>query len=208
MPKTAFLIASEHFGWSDVRHTLEALRDVRIAGQASQPARAYSAAVQLRPDLIIAETSPESAGTAAMIVQIARELPQAWFVLLADAFTYEELVSFSNVNVRGGLLWGGLTRAILSDFFMAILDGGTVLSSGVSSMYFHGNRPAAWSTSLTPREREVLGLLVRGLSDQEIADQLGISANTIPSHVHRIEAKLGARNRSHLCYIAGKGGLS
>lgn len=163
--------------------------------------------MQLRPDLIVADPSPEAAGTPAILFHLARELPQAWFVLFGDAFSYEELDAFATINVRGCLLWQGLTRTIVYDFFVAILDGGTVSSPAVAATYCRGNQPPPGATNLTSREQEVLALVVRGLSDQEVALQLGLSTGTIPAHVHRIAAKLGARNRSHLCYIAGRRGL-
>ena len=55
---------------------------------------------------------------------------------------------------------------------------------------------------LTPREREVLGLLARGLENHEIARELVVTASTVKHHAARILAKMGARNRTHAAVIA------
>ena len=62
--------------------------------------------------------------------------------------------------------------------------------------------------SLTEREREVLGLVAAGRSNQEIADELVVSPLTAKTHVARILAKLGARDRVHLVIAAYEAGLA
>ncbi|KKC37472.1 hypothetical protein WH87_11925 [Devosia epidermidihirudinis] len=53
------------------------------------------------------------------------------------------------------------------------------------------------ATSLTPREREVLGLSAKGLTSQEVAERLGMSPRTVNHHVDNVAIKLGTRNRVH-----------
>jgi two-component system, NarL family, nitrate/nitrite response regulator NarL len=55
-----------------------------------------------------------------------------------------------------------------------------------------------WSKVLSPREREVAILIARGLSNKEVARQLGLSDGTVKIHVHTIFQKLGAKSRYHL----------
>ncbi len=62
-------------------------------------------------------------------------------------------------------------------------------------------------TALTARERDVLRLLALGLSTTEITDRLGVSTNTVRTHVQHLMAKLGAHNRLQLTAIASEQGL-
>lgn len=55
-----------------------------------------------------------------------------------------------------------------------------------------------WSKVLTPREREVALLVARGLSNKEVARELGLCDGTVKIHLHRIFQKLGAKSRYHL----------
>jgi HD-GYP domain-containing protein (c-di-GMP phosphodiesterase class II)/DNA-binding CsgD family transcriptional regulator len=71
-----------------------------------------------------------------------------------------------------------------------------------------GKRRREWPGGLTKREVEVLGLLVRGLSNKEIAEQLVISRKTAGSHIEHIYAKIGASNRAQASLFAVKHGLT
>jgi DNA-binding NarL/FixJ family response regulator len=58
-----------------------------------------------------------------------------------------------------------------------------------------------WSSTLSPREREVALLVARGLSNKEIARELGLSVGTVKLHIHSIFMKLGAHKRYMLIYL-------
>jgi two-component system, NarL family, response regulator DevR len=81
-------------------------------------------------------------------------------------------------------------------------------TAGVVVRWMHGSqRPGATSSDITPREREILALLARGLSNVAIGQRLYISAATVKFHVGNIMQKLGARRRAEAVYAASKLGL-
>jgi two-component system, NarL family, response regulator DevR len=81
-------------------------------------------------------------------------------------------------------------------------------SAGVVVRWMHGNqRPGATASDITPREREILVLLARGLSNVAIGQRLYISAATVKFHVGNLMQKLGARRRAEAVYAASKLGL-
>jgi DNA-binding NarL/FixJ family response regulator len=81
-------------------------------------------------------------------------------------------------------------------------------SAGVVVRWMHGSqRPGATASDITPREREILVLLARGLSNVAIGQRLYISAATVKFHVGNVMQKLGARRRAEAVYAASKLGL-
>jgi two-component system response regulator DevR len=81
-------------------------------------------------------------------------------------------------------------------------------SAGVVVRWMRGShRPGATASDITPREREILALLARGLSNVAIGQRLYISAATVKFHVGNVMQKLGARRRAEAVYAASKLGL-
>jgi DNA-binding NarL/FixJ family response regulator len=119
--------------------------------------------------------------------------------LLKDV-TAERLFEGVRVVAAGeGLLAPGVTRRLISEF--ARLRPTTGTSAGVA-----GAVPAAVS-ALTPRETEVLRLVAEGLSNTEIARRLVVTDETVKTHVSRLLAKLGLRDRTQAVVLAYESGL-
>lgn len=73
---------------------------------------------------------------------------------------------------------------------------------------FGANTSDQWSTTLSPREREVAVLVARGFANKEIARQLGLSVGTTKLHVHSVFLKLKIRRRDRLMFLAGGGAVA
>lgn len=86
---------------------------------------------------------------------------------------------------------------------MSVLDPELLPAAGILRPAGPGEPPE----TLTPRERQVLGLIADGLSNKEIARRLGISEHTVKFHVNTIMSKLGARSRTEAVVIAARLGL-
>src|SRR3984885_10827750 len=118
--------------------------------------------------------------------------------LLKDA-TAERLFDAVRVVAAGeALLAPGVTRRLISEF--ARLQPQAVAGPAASG------RPGAL-TALTPRETEVLCLVAEGLSNTEIAGRLVVTEETVKTHVSRILAKLGLRDRTQAVVVAYESGL-
>lgn len=97
-----------------------------------------------------------------------------------------------------------LVRGHVGDFYVFLIAGG-FLALGVfvgtrviarpAAKAFDGNPQAVATLGLSPRELEVLREIMAGRSNQEIADKLGVSLNTVKTHVARLIEKLGAKRR-------------
>lgn len=98
--------------------------------------------------------------------------------------------------------------ATLQAALLAVCRGLIVLEHGFTSLRPAPEaRPAASAEAFTPREREVLALLARGLSNRDIADALDISAHTAKFHVNSILQKLGVERRTEAVVRAARMGL-
>jgi DNA-binding NarL/FixJ family response regulator len=120
--------------------------------------------------------------------------------LLKDV-TAERLFEGVRVVAAGeGLLAPGVTRRLISEFArLRPADSGACAASA-------GAVPAAVS-ALTPRETEVLRLVAEGLSNTEIARRLVVTEETVKTHVSRLLAKLGLRDRTQAVVLAYESGL-
>jgi DNA-binding NarL/FixJ family response regulator len=142
------------------------------------------------------------------------ELPVPAVVLVGEE---EDAAAALAAGARGALLRtsdpGSLWAAL-----MAVRAGLTVLDGGFAPAALAGDTPGgappglgpargAGGSELTAREREVLALLSRGLSNKQIAERLAISDHTAKFHVNGILGKLGAATRTEAVVIAARRGL-
>jgi DNA-binding NarL/FixJ family response regulator len=126
------------------------------------------------------------------IARIRAEDPGAAIVALT-AFDHDELVTAALRAGARGYLGKDASGADLARAVLAAAHGGAVLSGdAVQRVHAHLNG----APELSEREREVLGLLERGLPDRRIADALSISVKTVEKHVGAILRKTGAQNRT------------
>jgi PAS domain S-box-containing protein len=102
-------------------------------------------------------------------------------------------------GVRTGVQWAASTELITGRRLVLIV----VLGTSRSGPWFR-REPAADSVrgALTPREREVVGLIASGGTAREIAGELQIAHDTVRAHARNASAKLGARSRAHLVAVA------
>ena len=186
--------------------------DFELIGEAADGRQAASRAAVLRPDVVVMDVRmPDLDGieAARRVVTLRPDPPR---VLLLTTFDLDEYVFEGLAAGASGFL---LKHAPPEEIVLAIraAAAGDALVSPAPMRrlveHFVRGRPVAAPdlSQLTSREREVLGLLVRGLSNADIARTLVISEATVKTHVTRILTKLRLRDRAHAVVFGYETGL-
>lgn len=178
--------------------------DIEVVGEADNGVRALHMCTQLQPDVVLMDlVMPEMDGITATKA-IRDQFPHIQVIALTS-FQEEDLVQRA---LRAGAISYLLKDVATSELFAAIHAahaGRSVLAPDVTRMLVRAvAQPHRLGHDLTEREQEVLRLLVVGLSNGQIADQLVISRNTVRHHVRNILAKLDASNRTEAVGLALK----
>lgn len=183
--------------------------DLAVVGEAGTGAEAVSVALEQRPDVVLMDVRmPEMDGIEAtrLIRDVSRVLVVTMFDL--DAYVYDAL----RAGASGFLLKDTPPPDLLAAI-RVVAGGEALLAPTVTRRLIEEfTRTAVLPRvrgleGVTEREREVLMLIARGLSNGEIASHLQVSLATVKTHITRLLAKLGARDRAQLVIAAYESGL-
>ena len=196
--KIKVLIADDH---TIVRAGLAALlgteKDLEIVGQAKNGVEAVREAIRLLPDIIIMDLMmPKKDGVEAT-AEITEKVPAAKVILLTTFGTSDGIAHALRVGARGAILKNADNNQLASAI-RKVARGEEYVSPEIRQQ-LAVDPPIP---ELTPRQKDILASMIRGLTDRDIARQLGIRQDGVNEHVSAILQKLGAANRTEAVAVA------
>ena len=193
---------------------LDAQEDLEVVGEADDGRAAVERARELRPDVVLMDVRmPELDGIAATRLVVSERL--AGHVLVLTTFDEDRVVYDALAAGASGFLLKTAPPAKLVEAVRTIAAGEALLAPTVTRRLIEefvrrpppGDAVPERLAELTEREREVLTLIARGLSNSEIASTLFVSGATVKTHVNRILGKLDLRDRVQAVVLAYETGL-
>jgi len=204
------LLADDHPVFRQgLRKLLEGERDFLVVGEASDGQEAVDMAAQLRPDILLLELAmPGRSGLDALNELANQPLPIKSVVLTAE-IDREKIVKALQLGARGVLLKNSNSDLIVKGLRTVMqgqlwVDRQTVtdLVALVREMQAPERGRSGNSFGLTARQLEIVGAVVAGLTNRDIAKKLSISEDTVKHHLTQIFMKTGTQNRLELALFA------
>jgi DNA-binding NarL/FixJ family response regulator len=198
------------------RVLIQSVPDLEVVGEASDGKQAVKLVELEHPDVVLMDVRmPGMDGIEATTRIRALDGAGDTRILILTTFDLDEYVHAALRAGASGFLLKDASPTDLLDAIRVIHEGDALLAPSVTRRLIEefAHRPGPDHTPpealdvLTDREREVLALIARGLSNSEIAEHLVVSPATSKTHVSRIMAKLKARDRAQLVMLAYETGL-
>jgi DNA-binding NarL/FixJ family response regulator len=215
MAKIRILIADDHAVLrAGLRMLIGAQPDMEVVGEAADGDEAVRGAVETRPDVALLDITMPGIGGIKAIERIRREAPDTRVLVL----TMHDVPAYLRSVLAAGGSGYVVKRSADAELLSAIRGvhrGRTVLDPALAVRVVEGGlskrsvaaAPGAGSSPLSQREREVLDLVAKGYTNQQIADQLGLSVKTVETYRSRLVEKLGLKSRADLVRYALDSGL-
>ncbi|AXA44539.1 MULTISPECIES: two-component system response regulator MctR [Rhizobium] len=200
-PKIRVLLIDNHpLVLDGLKAVLETFDHIEVAGTAGLAQTGLEIGRQVLPQVVLMDINmPKLSGIDA-IELFRNELPQARVVMLS-MHDSREYISSSVMHGAAGYVLKDVSTDEIVSAIETVAGGGTYFSSGVFDALM-GERAEEGSDPLTPRERDILGLIVAGRSNKEIADVLGITSATTETHRKNLKRKLGITTTAGLIRYA------
>lgn len=168
---------------------------VQVVAEIGETQAAADAVRLLRPAVVLTGSRMSRTGGANLVAALHAVDPELPVVVVMDEDSEQAMREWASSGVRG-IVPGDADATALGRAVVAAAQGDVLVFSGILQRL--DQAPAAGTTNLTAREREVLDLLHEGLADKQIASRLGISVKTVEKHVGAVFRKRGVHSRIEL----------
>ena len=168
-----------------------------VAGEADDGEQAVRETLRLKPDIVIMDLAMPNKDGIAATREIMTAAPNTKILVLTTFTTSDSIAQVLAAGAKGVIL-KNIPRDQLLESIRQIIEGKQVLSEDVKSILSE-DPPAE---PLSPRQKEILDMIGRGMSNHEIAKILGISVTVVKEHITSLYTKLGAANRTEAVTIA------
>jgi DNA-binding NarL/FixJ family response regulator len=190
--------------------------DITVVGTTADGAEAIALCRRVQPDVVLMDVRMPGMDGIEATRQLARRDAGAIKVLMLTTFDLDEYVYDALAAGASGFLLKDVTPDALFDAVRVVAGGDALLAPAITKRLigeFARQRPSPSTPPgvldrLTPRETEVLRLVAEGLSNDEIAQRLVVSTETVKTHVTRTLTKLGLRDRAQAVVLAYETGLA
>ena len=206
------IIADDHLVVREaIRVMLEMEPEFEVVGEASDGKRALELADQLQPDLVLMDIRMEGMDGVEATRLLRQSQPKLGVLILTGFGDDEVLLNAVEAGAQGFLLKDASADEVKSAILRVVQGEShmtpSLLRKLLDELAQREQRPEPAHSELTPREREVLLALSRGLSNEEIAKELVISEKTVKTHLGSIFGKLQVDGRAQAMLYAIREGL-
>ena len=201
------LLADDHaVVRSGLTQLLATVEDVEVVGAAADGAEAVDLALAERPDVVLMDLSMPVMDGIEAIRRVRDRDPEARIVVLTSFSDRERILDALDAGAIGYLLKDAEPDELIRGVRAAAAGEAPLAPKAASAVLTAraGQRPVA---EMTPREREVLGLLARGRANKQIARELGISEKTVKAHLTRVFESIGVTDRTAAALWAQRHGI-
>jgi DNA-binding NarL/FixJ family response regulator len=193
------------------RLIIESQPDLVVVGEADNGRTAVELAQQLRPDVCLFDIRmPILDGLAATSILAGPGVSSPLAVVIATTFDSDEYVETALRNGAVGFILKATGPHLLLEAIRAAAKGDALISPSITVRYLDritGRAPVKVEHPLSARELDVARAVARGLSNQEICDELFVSLSTVKTHLTSVQAKLRLRNRVEIAIWVHDHGL-